>query len=454
MSRDNVCKLHLAFDDIDSPYGGCTTHAATHLLGLLQHRLNIELLDYPHLVRLNPSIPWKTRGNGAIALHIFLDCKEIEQAIHIAEDFLLKYLKHFKGAKQDAGLIAVSGSIPELFSSIYKRALTDILEMSIIMEHVNKIRNVYVSEHLCGKGLVGAVAALGWYYNMTDYTFELLTYRSISRLENPERCIDIRSVIDFDAKYSKHTFNNIDTESHRILITSHGLDPVLYGIRGDDPSILRLALHEIRVCEPIAAWAIFRTNQATDAHIMERKVADIRAFQTARVRGIVISNPSQIAGGHILVKLADTTGQITVAFFKPSGLTYVASQLNIGDLVEVQGSVKPWREELVLHAEKIRILNLSINQRPTPYCPRCGNKMKKIGKGKGFMCLACGYRTTIITQTKTIIRALNHAIYIPPPRAQKHLVKPLQRYGKLKPYKSDFTKSEPTFEIYEPLHFL
>ncbi|HIP57247.1 MAG TPA: hypothetical protein EYH02_04175, partial [Ignisphaera aggregans] len=68
MTRDDLCELHLAFDDVDSPYGGCTTHAATYLLGLLQHELNVKLLDYPHLVRLNPSIPWKTRGNGAIAL--------------------------------------------------------------------------------------------------------------------------------------------------------------------------------------------------------------------------------------------------------------------------------------------------------------------------------------------------------------------------------------------------
>lgn len=454
MTRDDLCELHLAFDDVDSPYGGCTTHAATYLLGLLQRELNVKLLDYPHLVRLNPSIPWKTRGNGAIALHILIDCKEIEQAIHIAESFLLKYLEYFKGAKYDAGLIAVSGPIPELLSNTYKRALTDVLEVSIVREFVKKVKHVYVSEHLCGRGLVGAVAALGWYYNMSDYTFELLTYRSISKLRDLERCVDTSSVIDFDAKYSKYTFNNVDVESQRILIISHGPDPVLYGVRGDDPSILRLALHEIRVCEPIAAWAIFRTNQATDSHIVERKVVKLRAFQTARLTGVVITDPLRIAGGHVLMRLADDTGQITVAFFKPSGLTYVASQLSVGDLIEVQGSVKPWGDTLVLHAEKIRVLNLSSTRVPIPYCPRCRSRMKKIGKGRGFKCLTCGYRTTVITHVEFIIRTLRHAIYLPPPRAQKHLIKPLRRYSKLKPYKMSLPPAEAVFKIYEPLQFL
>jgi len=26
-------------------------------------------MDYPYLVRLNPNIPWKTRGNGAVCIH-------------------------------------------------------------------------------------------------------------------------------------------------------------------------------------------------------------------------------------------------------------------------------------------------------------------------------------------------------------------------------------------------
>ena len=31
---------------------------------------NIDIIGYPRLVRLNPNIPWKTRGNGAISIQI------------------------------------------------------------------------------------------------------------------------------------------------------------------------------------------------------------------------------------------------------------------------------------------------------------------------------------------------------------------------------------------------
>jgi len=29
-----------------------------------------DIIGYPKLVRLNPNVPWKTRGNGAVSLQI------------------------------------------------------------------------------------------------------------------------------------------------------------------------------------------------------------------------------------------------------------------------------------------------------------------------------------------------------------------------------------------------
>src|SRR3990170_6298577 len=54
----------LGVDDTDSVSGMCTTYLATELV----RRLPFDLLGYPRLVRLNPNVPWKTRGNGAICL--------------------------------------------------------------------------------------------------------------------------------------------------------------------------------------------------------------------------------------------------------------------------------------------------------------------------------------------------------------------------------------------------
>ncbi|HYZ51021.1 MAG TPA: hypothetical protein VE593_09045, partial [Nitrososphaeraceae archaeon] len=61
--------LHIGFDDTDSVTSGCTTHLAFKIVRFL---LNIQtrFIDYPLLIRLNPNVPWKTRGNGAVCLRI------------------------------------------------------------------------------------------------------------------------------------------------------------------------------------------------------------------------------------------------------------------------------------------------------------------------------------------------------------------------------------------------
>ena len=57
--------LWIGVDDTDSLKGMCTTYLATELIRELTEEH--DLIGYPRLVRLNPNIPWKTRGNGAIA---------------------------------------------------------------------------------------------------------------------------------------------------------------------------------------------------------------------------------------------------------------------------------------------------------------------------------------------------------------------------------------------------
>ena len=57
--------LHIGIDDTDSLDGGCTTWLITEIISELS---DLDLIAPPRLVRLNPNIPWKTRGNGALAL--------------------------------------------------------------------------------------------------------------------------------------------------------------------------------------------------------------------------------------------------------------------------------------------------------------------------------------------------------------------------------------------------
>lgn len=61
-------KMIIGIDDTDSNEGMCTTYLGAVLLEELQIYGIVETL--PLLVRLNPTIPYKTRGNASIALKL------------------------------------------------------------------------------------------------------------------------------------------------------------------------------------------------------------------------------------------------------------------------------------------------------------------------------------------------------------------------------------------------
>ncbi|NIP66787.1 tRNA(Ile2) 2-agmatinylcytidine synthetase, partial [Candidatus Bathyarchaeota archaeon] len=73
-----MARMYIGFDDTDSPRMGCTTYVAAILVEELQ-KLGASFTDYPNLIRLNPNVPWKTRGNGALCLRINCAPHLIEQ---------------------------------------------------------------------------------------------------------------------------------------------------------------------------------------------------------------------------------------------------------------------------------------------------------------------------------------------------------------------------------------
>ena len=74
MTTDNNASdakiLHIGFDDTDSINGRCTTHLSFLIARILIKKFNVEFIDFPLLIRLNPNVPLKTRGNGAVCLRI------------------------------------------------------------------------------------------------------------------------------------------------------------------------------------------------------------------------------------------------------------------------------------------------------------------------------------------------------------------------------------------------
>ena len=63
--------MYVAVDDTDSSTWMCTTFLATELIRTLD---DLDLIGFPRLVRLNPAVPWKTRGNGALCIRVGKGC--------------------------------------------------------------------------------------------------------------------------------------------------------------------------------------------------------------------------------------------------------------------------------------------------------------------------------------------------------------------------------------------
>jgi tRNA(Ile2)-agmatinylcytidine synthase len=84
---------------------------------------------------------------------------------------------------------------------------------------------------------------------------------------------------------------------------------------------------------------------------------------------------------------------------------------------------------LTLNLEKIRIIELSREYlRRNPKCPVCGRRAKSEGKGKGYQCEVCGRRFPPGSEENVEVeRMLKPGFYEVPPRARRHLAKPLVR---------------------------
>jgi tRNA(Ile2)-agmatinylcytidine synthase len=232
------------------------------------------------------------------------------------------------------------------------------------------------------------------------------------------------------------TYANYDTEKRRILITPRGRDPVLYGVRGENPQIVKEAFKMIRVYEETERWTIFKTNQGTDAHLRkEKNIFQIKPHRSIIVKGYVSKEPKMITGRHVIFSIKDKSGEIDCAAYEPTGkFRGLIRKLIYGDLIEAYGGVRSRsvKHPMTINLEKIRILELGkkIIYR-NPVCHHCGKHMKSMGRGKGFECKKC--KTKITDPEKVAVEAprdLRAGLYIPPLRAHRHLTKPLCRYDK------------------------
>jgi len=370
----------VGIDDTDSSRGYCTTYLAYRITCDL--RPHVVVLPYPRLVRLNPNIPFKTRGNAAVSL--LVEAQDADRAFELLSA-KVKELSDVRGGANSGMVFLDEVSTAPSFEPLYLEALTSLVSPHRVRRMVRELgaRSLELGN---GMGLVGAASSLG-FSTRFDHTFELIAYRR-KEFWGTRRQIDSLSVREMDIRTFPRTFNNYDYQKRKVLIAPHGPDPVFAGVRGDSPRSVTRAFGMLRYEEPLQGHMVYVSNQHTDAHLqgeLEWKVYS-SGWLDGRVEEVTVG-----AGGHVYISLRAGAKNRPAAAYEPTGdLRRTARLLRRGDKVRAFGGV---RRATSLHPA---VLNLEKFEFRSPE------------------------RT----------RGLPLGTYIASPRANRHLTKPLIRYGR------------------------
>lgn len=392
-------KVYLGIDDTDSHRGGCTTYVGyVFAKEVIKRWGRSAFLDFPRLVRLNPNVPFKTRGNAAVAFALEIPDGDVEEVWKLAID-VVKAKSDIAG-KTSPGVAMAVGEVPHKATLLYKMALTQIVSL-----HAAEKAGVATWG---GRGKIGAVAALGATFEKS--TFELLAYR-----EGEREILPLEVVKTLDALTYPFTFQNYDRK--RQLIQPRGPDPVYYGVRGLTPHHLIWAKALLDQFIKPAGWVIYRTNQATNAHLeLGILYPEPLPYSYYVARGLVVET-RRTKTRHLLGKLDSG-----LEFVVYRHLGKIASEIEKCRLcyVELHGGVKPRGDKLYLYVEGGIILGRYIKIKPR--CRHCGGSLESLGKSGAKRCRRCGavYHTA---ETKWIYLQETRPI-LPREGMRRHLLKP------------------------------
>ena len=419
--------VQVGIDDTDSKKGMCTTYVCAVAIGRLE-ATNVKILGCPKLIRLNPNWKLKTRGNCAVAFTAELEKRQVPAFKEIILR-TVRELAELQAEDTNPGVVFYYGEkIPLELKSFSKKVIQDIVTIEEA-ESVARLVGAEMYKFKLGRGVIGALAAIG---NTLDWdrTFELIAYRTPENRGSPRR-IDVNSVIEMNKKTFPRTFDNLDPTTGEIRITPHTPCPILYGIRGETAEMVIKAHRLVKALEPIERVVVYQTNQGTDEHLRNVKISEAKPFWSVVVNGVVSQKPKVIRGGHVIFRIRDSTGEIDCAAYEPTRQFREAmKKLLPGDEVQVYGGIKEKPGlPLTINLEKLRVLKLaSYFRKENPRCPSCGKRMKSEGRGKGYSCKKC--KTSSPPNSARLIRVkrdLNLEMYEVPPRARRHLAKPLTR---------------------------
>ncbi|QUO47810.1 tRNA(Ile)(2)-agmatinylcytidine synthase [Halorubrum ruber] len=479
----------VAVDDTDSRERGmCTTYVATRIAerladdgGRIRRRL---------LIRLNPAVKHKTRGNAAVALHV--SGVDPDRAATVAVETVEEFAAAADPRTSPGVVVAdrdVDGDpfdptgapIPDEIAGFARRALRERLSVAEAVELAEEhgFRHAAVgsaggaggadgadgadgtdgaddADAVAGRGRIGALAAVGAPAAFDDWTFERISYRELDRCGTP-REVDVESVFAAAEAGYPTVWDTVDRETGAAVCVPNAPGPILHGIRGDNA----VACQDVAAAidgETVDRAATFLTNQGTDAHLAPGRIGDLRDGAGYRVAGVVASAPETKQGGHVHVDVAgdrDAGGagsgeesdpgkesnpgeepdddRLRAVAFAPTGrFRDRVRALRPGDRVTLCGEHEVRANadgpESTLKLEKFAVRDLVRTAPAVPTCPDCGRSMSSAGKGQGYRCRDCG-TSAPGKVAEPIERDLDAGWYEVPPSARRHVAKPLVRGG-------------------------
>ncbi len=403
-------------DDTDSRERGmCTTYVASRIADRLPG------VERTLLVRLNPAVEYKTRGNAALAIHA--DC-DPDRAFAVARE-TTEALAAVADDRTSPGLVVAEGPPEGVAEDVRAFALAAIREHLTIADCERLLddrgyRHWGIDE---GRGRIGALAAVGAWAALGEWTYECISYREPDRWGTPRR-VDPDSVFAAADRGYPEVWDTVDRGEGETVCVPHTPGPILHGIRGDGPGAVREVAATIE-SEPVAGRRLFVTNQGTDVHLRDGTIADARDGRAYRLDGVVDGEPESRRGGHVFVPLVDGDDRIECVAFEPTKrFRDRVRELVPGDRLTVCGELSRG----VCKLEKFAVRGLVRTERVTPTCPDCDRRMESAGRGQGYRCRDCA-RTAPGRVEVARERGLEEGWYEVPPCARRHVAKPLVRGG-------------------------
>ena len=451
----------VAVDDTDSrEQGMCTTYVGVRLA----ERLTAAgaTVRRQLLVRLNPAVKHKTRGNAAVALHVadveaseaFALAAETVREFAAVEDprtapgVVVADVPVGAPAPSDSGSeapttrSAVTTAIPDSVARFARRAVHErlSLETAVTLADRHGYRHAAFGaggadgDEAPGRGRIGALAAVGAAAAFDDWTAEHISYRVFDRCGTP-RSVDTKSVFAAANAAYPDVWDTVDRGTGEVVCVPHAPGPILHGIRGDDPAACRQVAAAIE-SESVERTATFHTNQGTDIHLRDGTIGSLTDGACYRVSGVVVGEPESKRGGHVHLDVAAASGSSSVlraVAFAPTGrFRDHVRALQPGDRVTLCGEyeVRTDRSDPTgtLKLEKLAVRDLVETTTTTPTCPTCDRTMSSAGRDQGYRCRACA-TTAPGKVTVPLDRELDQGWYEVPPSARRHVAKPLIRGG-------------------------